>query len=168
MAISPVTTSPSNAKGKPMALRVFEHHMVVYRHTYRGTLVSSFVSPLLFLAAMGVALGSLVDEGPGASRLDGISYLSFVAPGLLAAFAMQSAVGESTFPIMGGIKWLKTFHGMLATPLGVVDVIGGVLLWIAFRVAIVAVAYLLVIVVFGVATSWLSVLAVPAAVLTGL
>lgn len=153
---------------QPVALRVFEHHLTVYKRTFRGTLVSSFLSPILFLAAMGVALGSLVDSGAGASRLGGVSYLSFVAPGLLAAFAMQSAVAESTFPIMGGIKWLRTFHGMLATPVGVRDLIAGVFLWAAFRITIVAGAYLLVIAVFGVAASPWAVLAVPAAVLTGM
>ena len=153
---------------QPIAFRVFEHHLAVYKRTFRGSLFSSFLSPVLFLAAMGVALGSLVDSGQGGDRLGGVSYLSFVGPGLLAAFAMQAAVSESTFPIMGGIKWLRTFHGMLATPVGVFDLLVGIFCWMAFRVSIVAGAYLLVISAFGVAESPLALLAVPAAVLTGL
>lgn len=143
--------------------------MVVYRRTYRGTLVSSFLNPVLFLAAMGVALGSLVDKGAGASRLGGVAYLSFVAPGLLAAFAMQTAAGEATFPVMGGIKWLRTFHGMLATPLGVGDLITGIFLWMSFRISVVAGAYVLVMAAFGVVSAPVgALLAIPAAVLTGM
>jgi lipooligosaccharide transport system permease protein len=57
---------------------------------------------------------------------------------------------------------------MLATPLRVDDVLVGHLGWIATRVAIVSAAYLAVIAAFGVVTSPLAILALPAAVLTGL
>ena len=73
--------------------RVFEHRFLQYRHSYRATLFSSFLTPVLFLAAMGVGLGSYVD-GSSNQGLDGLSYLAFLAPGLLAATCMQSAAFE--------------------------------------------------------------------------
>ena len=77
---------------------------------------------------MGVAARRLRRQGRR-RQLDGAtSYLAFVAPGLLAAQAMQTAVGESTYPVMGAIKWHRTYHAMLATPLRVVDVVAGHLL----------------------------------------
>src|SRR4249920_3250835 len=91
--------------------RVFEHRYLQYRRTFRASVFSSFLSPVLFLTAMGLGLGAYVSDP---SALGGVPYLVFLAPGLLAATAMQSASFESTFPIMGGLIWSKVFHGMYA------------------------------------------------------
>ena len=147
-------------------MRALEHWFYSYRRTWRGTVVSSVLNPLLYLAAMGVGLGALVDRGAG--RLDGGSYLAFIAPGLLAATAMQVAAFESTYPVHGAIKWQRTYHAMLATPLGVRDVLAGHLYWIAFRIGSTCVVYLAVIAAFGVVRSAWAVLALPAALLTGM
>ncbi len=141
-----------------------EYWFVQYRRTWKGTVVSGVLTPVLFLTAMGIGLGSLVD---GAGRLGG-DYLLFLAPGLMAATAMQVAESESTYPVMGGIKWIRTYHAMLATPLGVGDIMVGHLLFVAFRVFSVSVIYLAVIALFGAAPSWLSLAAVPAALLAGM
>jgi lipooligosaccharide transport system permease protein len=162
------------------SLRVLEHELLVYRRSFRGTLVSSFLNPVLYLAAMGVGLGSYVASSGGtggaatggaagaAAMLGGVGYLAFLAPGLLASSAMQTAAGESTFPIMGGIIWDRTFHGMLATPVAVIDILVGKVLYILVRLALVSVVFFGVMVLFGVATGPQAVLAVPAAMLTGL
>jgi lipooligosaccharide transport system permease protein len=81
---------------------------------------------------------------------------------------MQVATAEAMFPIMAGIKWWKTYHAMLATPIGVGDLVSGQLLWIAFRLTLAASVYTLVVIVFGVAESVTAVLAIPAAVLCGM
>ncbi len=65
---------------------------------------------------MGVLLGGFVEADP--DQLEGAtSYLAFVVPGLIAAHAMQTAVSETTFPVMGMIKWRRIYESMLATPL---------------------------------------------------
>ena len=87
--------------------RVFEYRLLTYRRTYRASLFSSFLSPVLFLTAMGLGLGSYVSNS---ASLGGVPYLVFLAPGLLAATAMQTASFEATFPIMGGLIWNKVFH----------------------------------------------------------
>jgi lipooligosaccharide transport system permease protein len=147
--------------------RVFEHRWLQYRRTFRASIFSSFLSPVMFLTAMGLGLGSYVS----ASAIDdigGVSYLVFLAPGLLAATAMQSASFEATFPIMGGLIWTKTFHGMYATPISPRDIALGNLLWIAARLTLISTVFTVVIQLFGAAASPLVVLAIPAAVLTGL
>ena len=68
--------------------------------------------------------------------MEGVPYIWFLAPGLLAGTAMQIAVNESTFPVMAGIKWIKTYLAMLATPFEVTDVLYGHLLWIVTRVTL--------------------------------
>src|ERR1700737_250050 len=149
------------------ALRVLEHHLAVYRRTWKGSVFMSFVSPVLFLAAMGLGLGSLISRGP-VRTVDGVSYLVFIAPGLLAASAMQSAYVETTYPIMARIQWERTYEGMLATPIAVLDVLAGEFGWLAFRLALGSCAFFLVMLLFGTIHSMLALLAIVAAVLTGL
>ena len=156
-------TAPALAPG---ALSFFAHRMAAYRHFWRSSLISSVLEPALFLASMGLTLGILVDRGPGLPG--GISYLSFLAPGLLAAAAMQTGSFESTYPVLGAIKWDKTYDAVLATPTRVPDLLVGQLLYVAFRVTTSAALFLAVLMLFGAADSWLVVLAVPAALLTGL
>lgn len=149
------------------ALRILEHHLIVYRRTWKGSLFMSFVSPILFLAAMGVGLGSLISRGP-VGTVDGVSYLAFLAPGLLAATAMQSAYVETTYPIMARIQWERTYDGMLSTPIAVLDVLAGEFGWLTLRLALGSFAFFLVMLVFGTVHSGLAPLAIVVAVLTGL
>src|SRR3954465_1519975 len=110
-------------------LRATEAMSLAYRQTWRGSVFSSVLSPVLYLAAMGLGLGALVDKG-GAHALGGVDYLTFLAPGLLAAGAMQTGVSEAMWPVMAGIKWVGSYNAMLATPLSVRDVALGQLTWI--------------------------------------
>jgi lipooligosaccharide transport system permease protein len=157
------------ASGNPItpALRVWEYCATSYRRVWRGSLFTTFLSPVLFLAAMGVGLGTFVDQS-SSGALGGIAYAAWLAPGLLAGQAMQTAGFESTWPIMGGIVWDRTFWAMLNTPLTVPGIILGQLGWIACRLALVATAFFVVMVAFGLVASPLGVLAIPVAVLTGL
>jgi lipooligosaccharide transport system permease protein len=150
----------------PVALAYTGQRMAAWRHFWRSSLISTVLEPALFLAAMGLTLGSLVDRGEGAPG--GVSYLAFLAPGLLAAAAMQNATFESTYPVLGAIKWDKTYEAVLATPAGVRDILAGHLLYVAFRVGTSAALFLAVLAMFGAAASPLAVLALPAALLTGM
>jgi len=147
--------------------RVIEHRAVQYRRTFRSTVFTSFLSPILFLTAMGLGLGGYVDRS-GGETLGGLTYLEFLAPGLLAATVMQSAAFEATFPIIGGLNWQRTFHAMYATPLSPRDIALGNLVWMAIRMAMIAGVFTVVIVVLGAAHSPLVVLGIPVAVLTGM
>src|SRR3954467_1231290 len=149
-------------------LRSLEYWAFTYKRTWRSGVVNGVLSPVLFLTAMGLGLGGLVSSQSASPNLDGVSYLVFLAPGLLAANAMQVGVQESTYPVMGAIKWYKSYHAMLATPLRVIDVLFGHLLWIAVRVLMVTVIFLGVMVAFNTTESWLAILAIPAGLLTGL
>jgi len=145
--------------------RVFEHRFMSYRRTFRASIFSSFLSPILFLTAMGIGLGSYVSDS---AAIGGVPYLVFLAPGLLAATAMQSASFEATFPIMAGLVWTRIFHGMYATPISPRDIALGNLAWVVARLALITTIFTVVIVAFGAAESPLIVLAIPAAVLTGM
>jgi lipooligosaccharide transport system permease protein len=147
------------------SLRWVESEVIGYRRVWRGTVFSSFISPVLFLSAMGLGLGTLVDSG---SEDLGVPYLAFVATGLLAATAMQTSAAEGAFPVMAGIKWRKVFHGAITTPLGPPDIVLGMMIWGTIRLTFVLTVFAVVSVLFGALELGPALLAVPPAVLTGI
>ena len=148
-----------------LALRSYEFWLAFYKRTWRGSLATSIVNPVFYLGALGVGLGTLVNRAgttPG-----GVDYLAFVAPGVLAATAMQVGTTEASWPVLGSIRWTRVYYAMLATPLGIGDIVVGHQLWMATRVATSSAVYLAVIAAFGGIQSPLAVLALPACVLIG-
>jgi lipooligosaccharide transport system permease protein len=145
---------------------VLEHNLMVYRRTWRGSVFMSFISPVFFLTAMGLGLGTLVRQGVG--TVEGVSYRDFLAPGLLAATAMQTASFEMTYPIMSKVYWQHTYEGILATPLRVGDLVAGEIAWIVVRLLMVTSIFFLVIELFGANRSAAGPLAIVVAMLTGL
>jgi lipooligosaccharide transport system permease protein len=144
------TPPPSNVVAG--ASRLFDYWAIVYRRTWKGSVVSSFVTPLFYVLAMGVLLGGFIEGDP--AKLEGAtSYLAFVAPGMIAAQAMTTAFGETTYPVMGMIKWHKTYFGMVATPLGISDVILSHLGFVVFRIATTCAVFIAVMAPFGVFSS---------------
>lgn len=148
------------------ALRYAESEIIAYRRTWRGTVITSFVNPVFFLAAMGVGLGSLVDAGSG--RQLSIPFLTFVASGLMAANAMQNGASDGAFPVMAGVLWRKNFHGTITTPLGPADIIWGRLIWGVGRLLFVLLVFIVIAVLFGALEFGPALAAIPPAVLTGI
>ena len=148
-----------------LSLRVYEYWWMQYRRVWRGTVVTSLVNPVFYLGALGVGLGSLVNKSGGAPL--GVPYIDFVAPGMLAAAAMQVATMEASWPVMGSFKWTRQYFAMISTPLGVRDVVYGHQLWMLVRVASTSAIYLAVIAAFGGVDSFWAILALPACVLIG-
>ncbi|GAB7190637.1 ABC transporter permease [Kineococcus sp. NUM-3379] len=147
--------------------RAFSFWLVNYRRNWLGSAISSFLAPALFLASMGLGLGALVDAGSGGAAM-GVPYVAFVAPGVLAASAMQTGVMSSTFPVMMAVKWQRQYHAMTATPLTALDVVLGHLGYIAVRILMTAVVFLAVAAALGAVPSAWALLALPVAVLCGL
>jgi lipooligosaccharide transport system permease protein len=150
----------------PMWLRGTMYWAYQYKRTWRSSIVTSFLIPILYLTSMGVALGSLIDKH--SHHVGGVTYVAFLAPGLLAATCMQIATNDTMWPVMGAIKWMRTYQAMLAAPLNVYDVVIGHLAWVATRIAIVVTIYLSVMAAFGVIYSPWALLALPCGVLTGM
>ncbi len=149
------------------ALRIVQRNALVYRRVWQGSLFFNFLQPSLFLVSMGLGLGALVGRG-GATFPGGVSFLTFIAPGLLASTCMQTATFESSFPIMGKMTWRRNYEAICATPVSIVGIVFGEILWVGLRLLMVATAFATVLVVFGVARGIMVVPAVAAAVLTGL
>jgi lipooligosaccharide transport system permease protein len=144
--------------------------LTAYKRTWRGSVISSVVEPVLFLAAMGLGLGTYVhgQHGHGPGVVEGVRYVVFLAPGLLAAGAMQTAMGESSWPVMGAVKWTRTYTAMQASPLTTADIAVGHVVFMLLRVTMNAAIFVVIMAAFGVVRSPGGVvLAIPAAVLAG-
>ncbi len=153
--------------GRSFAVRELRFWLTDYRRTWRGSIYSTVLSPVLYLGAMGLGLGSLVDTR-GTASLGGVSYLAFLAPGLLAANAMQTAISTSTYPVLASVKWLKTYQAAAATPLRPRDIFHGHLLFTLLRLTMNSSIFIVVMAAFGAARSPWVLAALPVAVLTGL
>lgn len=142
------------------------YFVAVYRRTWRGSIIGRFLNPLLFLLSMGLGLGTLVDSEAGG--VNGVSYLHFIVPAIVAVQTMWVAMAESTYQVLGYIKWNMTYHAMLATPLSVRDVLAANLLVVAGHMTVATAIFMAVAAMFGSFASWWVVLCLPVAVLTGM
>lgn len=153
----------------PTTIRVWESELAVYRKIWKSHVLLAFVQPLLYLLGMGLGVGALIDVNTDStSALGGISYFAFLAPALLATTAMISAGQASLWQVLDGFFWGNRYQAMAATPLTPGDIAGGLALWHATRAAIGVTGVAAVLVLFDETRSWGLLLAVPAAVLTGL
>ncbi|HEY9417010.1 MAG TPA: ABC transporter permease [Pseudonocardia sp.] len=126
--------------------------------------VSGFFEPVFYLIAMGQGLGSLVGTLPGPDGRP-LSYAAFIAPGLLAASAMNGAIYDSTFNVFFKLRYSKLYDSMLATPLGPVDIALGEIGWALLRGGLYSVGFLMVMLGFGLLASPWALLALPVALL---
>jgi lipooligosaccharide transport system permease protein len=149
------------------AVREFRYWTTNYRRTWRGSIYSSVLNPVLYLGSIGIGLGSLVNKH-GSASLGGIHYLVFLAPGLLAAAAMETGIGESTYPVLGSVKWRRTYYAAGSTPLRPSDLFHGHLLFTTMRLVMNCAVFMAVMAAFGAVKSPWVLAALPVAVLTGL
>jgi lipooligosaccharide transport system permease protein len=144
-------------------LLLFERNVLSYKSMW-AIIVSGFFEPLFFLLSLGYGLGGYV----GDVVIDGVEmeYAVFVAPGLLAASAMNGAFYDAT-NIFWKLRYQKLYDSILATPLGPRDVAFGETVWALVRGLVYAVGFFLVILSLGLVESWWAVLALPATVFLG-
>jgi lipooligosaccharide transport system permease protein len=145
-------------------VHVIERNVFAYRRMWL-IFVAGFAEPFLFLLSIGVGVGSLV----GTLTVGGqtVEYDEFVAPGLLAAAAMNGAAFDATFNFFFKFKWAKTFDAMLSTPIGTLDIAFGELGWSMVRGTVYSGTFLAAMVVLGLTASPWAILCLPAAMLIG-
>jgi lipooligosaccharide transport system permease protein len=148
------------------ATRVMERNGLAYRRMW-ALFLAGFFEPLLFLLSIGIGVGGLVGKvaGPHATL---VTYQEFVAPGMLAAAAMNGAVLDTTFSFFVKFKYMGTFDTMLATPMTIAELTTGEVGWGLLRGGIYSAVFLLTMMAMGLVHSAWAVLAVPAAVLVSL
>ena len=136
--------------------RVWQRNMTIFRKYWKTLLLPNFFEPLLYLAALGLGLGTFIQRG----GIEGQSYVQFIAPGLLASNAMFAASFESTFNTYVKLKIQRTYDAIVTTPVNAEDVVAGEYLWAGTRAALYGTGFLAVLTVLGLAfgepliTSW--------------
>ncbi|OKL54427.1 hypothetical protein BSZ39_04165 [Bowdeniella nasicola] len=114
-----------------------EHYLRQMRRYGWPLLLSDIGQPLLYLIAMGIGLGALVDANAG--TVEGVSYLVFVAPALLVSISVQSSATEMTYPVMAGFKWQRFYYAPAGGPLAPWQIALGHTIAVSFRFALQAV-----------------------------
>ncbi|WP_371374675.1 ABC transporter permease [Sporomusa aerivorans] len=124
-------------------LRVFARHMAVFKKIWFTNIMFNFIEPLLYLSAMGYGLGSFVQD------IDGLAYIQYIAPGMVASSAMFAASFECTYGSFIRLHYQKTFQAMLAGPVTVRDIVAGDILYATFKSMLFGMVILTVISVLG-------------------
>lgn len=144
------------------AFRVWQRNFTVYTKLYKSSLALNFVEPVLYLAALGLGLGAFVNE------INGLPYINFIAPGIIASSAMFATSYECTYGTYVRMFYQKTFDAILATPINVHDLIAGELIWGATKSVLYGTIIIGVISVFGLVESPLILIVIPVLFFSGL
>lgn len=147
--------------GNPQA--VVERGIRSARSGNLAVVVSGFFEPVLYLASMGIGLGSLI--GNVAFGGHDVSYAAYIAPALLAVSAMNGAIYDSTWNVFFRMNYGKLYEGMLATSLGPLDVALGEILYALLRGLVYATGFMIIMQVLGLNLAWTALLALPAVML---
>jgi lipooligosaccharide transport system permease protein len=144
------------------ALRIWRRDFESWKRYAPSFVVSALGGPIFYLAAIGYGVGRFVAD------IGGVPYAEFLAPGLVASAAMNSASFETTFGSFTRMTEQGTYRAILATPCSVADIVAADALWGASKSTL-AVCFVLAITgALGLITSPLALLLVPIAFLIGL
>ncbi|MFT4082015.1 MAG: ABC transporter permease [Nocardioides sp.] len=146
-------------------LLLLQRNLLAYRRAWY-VFLTGFLEPVFYLFSIGIGVGKIVHGFD--FNGEPIGYREFVAPGMVAASAMNGALLDATFNFFFKLKYNKLFDQMLATPLSTLDVARGELAWSLLRGGVYSAAFLVVMLAMGLIDSWWAVLVLPAALLIGL
>jgi lipooligosaccharide transport system permease protein len=144
------------------SFNIWNRNLAAFIKTYKTNFIPPFLEPVLFLIAIGYGLGSYIGE------VDGVNYAAFIAPALISISIMNSASFECSYGSYVRMHYQKLFDAMIATPVGIEDVIAGELFWGATKSLMNSIIILMVIAVFGLVSSATALLILPLAFLGGL
>ena len=143
-------------------LSVWRRDWLVWRKMAATSAMFNFGEPFIYLMGLGLGLGAFIGE------MDGVSYLTFLASGLIASSAMNTATYEGLFSVYTRMVPQQTYEGMLATSLEVDDIVAGEMLWCATKGLMSSTAILIVGFIVGAIQHWQAILCLPFFFLTGL
>jgi lipooligosaccharide transport system permease protein len=152
-----MTTSVS---GSAIARQV-DYYVADTRRSWTSVIITSLAQPLCYLLALGLGLGSYVDDGRSRVELGGLSYLQFVAPALVAVGTLVQTFLDSTMPVIVRLNRSKVYHSMVTTPLTPRDIVRAHLALAAIRAVVSSIVILGVVAIFGGVRSPWGILAVP-------
>lgn len=147
------------------ALALAERNATLMRSagTYVLLIVSGFAEPVLYLLSLGWGVGRLVGQVHVGGQT--LPYLTFLAPALVGASAMNGALGETTVNFFAKLKYYRHYTPILNTPVNPGEIAVGELTWSVVRGGLYGAVFLLGLVVTGTARSPLALAAFPVVLL---
>ena len=143
-----------------LAFRVWQRELTLYKRIWPSTILSTLFDPILYLLAMGFGLGAYIAE------VNGVSYVQFIGPGLVASSVMTAAAYEAAWNSYVRIFVERSYDAMMTTPAELEDVVAGEVAWGATRAVVSSLVMLAVLLAFGLLRSWWALL-IPALALLG-
>ncbi len=147
---------------KVRSLTVWKRNALVWQKLIGPSLMINFGEPTLYLLGLGYGLGMFI------GKMAGMDYLTFLASGVVASSAMNTATFEGLYSVYTRMVPQHTYDGMLATPMEVDDILAGEMLWCATKSLINGIAILTVATLLGAVGDWRAVFALPVVFLVGL
>jgi lipooligosaccharide transport system permease protein len=129
--------------------QVWYRNFLVFRRLFLVNFLLPMGEPLLYLVAMGYGLGTFIN------KIQGISYVRFIGPGLVSVAMMYAAFFECTYSSFVRMIFQRTFDAITATPVNVEEVVAGEIFWGATRAALNSTMVYVVVILFGIGPAWL-------------
>jgi len=144
------------------AFYVLKRNFLVWRKLLGPALVLHFGEPIIYLFGLGLGLGHFVGD------MGEVSYLAFLAAGVVASSALMTASMEGTYSVFTRMVPQQTYNAMLTTPINTDDIITGEFMWCATKATMSSIAILTVAFLMGAVESMMALIAIPIAFLCGL
>ncbi len=141
---------------------IWQRNSLVWRKLAIPSMLGNLADPLLYMLGLGYGLGRMLET------VDGISYIGFLASGIICSSTMMSASFETMYSGFSRMHIQKTWETLLNAPLTLDDVVLGELIWAASKSFLSGCAVLIVATALGLVPSWLAVIVLPVILLTGL
>ncbi len=158
--------TPQKHWGLPHFSRRYAHiwrrNLLVWRKLAIPSMLGNLADPLLYLFGLGYGLGRMIDT------IGGLSYIGFLAAGIVCSSTMMSASFEAMYSAFSRMHVQKTWEALLNAPLTLDDILLGELVWAASKSFLSGTAVLIVITALGLVPSPLAIAVVPLIFLTGL
>lgn len=144
------------------ALAVWHRNLLVWKRLILPAMLMNFGEPALYLIGIGYGLGHFVET------MDGLPYLAFLASGIIASSAMNTASFEGMYSVFTRMVPQRTYESILATPLDIDDILAGEMIWCATKSVFSGIGILIVAALLGVVEGWGALWVLPVVFLIGL
>lgn len=138
---------------------VWYRNFVVWSKFFKSSMAATIVEPLLYLVGLGLGLSQLIKD------INGLSYIQYIAPGLVAYSAMNAATYECTYGSYARMTVQKTYDAIISTPVNIEEVVTGEIAFAASKAIFSSSVMLAVLAIFQLVPTW-SALAIPIVTVT--
>lgn len=143
-------------------LPVWRRNLLVWRKLSIPSLLGNFGEPLFYLLALGYGLGAFVGQ------IQGMSYITFLASGIVCGSAMNTATFEGLYSAYTRMTLQQTWQGMIMAPLNIDDVILGEMVWTGTKSLISVAPILIIAAALGLVHDWNALWVLPVVFLAGI